>query len=208
MPFYKNKTFWYMSLAATVFVTDIYIYFNLKGNSKVLSTAAISLDKKTKPALFEKSSKAQNQDITNDSESALALNISRAESLTKEYVQQMTSTAVDTNQNQDRRFESIFLLAHNRLIPHILKDIAETPIPSELNEPELDFEHIVRAQAIEGIELSREKDLSKQIIEDLMAKTDDSFLLDRLQRAHNSLTGRTSSSEVQDNQMLEKIIGN
>ena len=139
----------------------------------------MKINKKTKPALFEAPSKAQNQIITNDSEPALAFDKSRAESLTKADVQQMTSTAIDTNQNQDRRFESVFLLAHNRLIPHILKDIAETPIPSDLNEPELDFEHIVRAQAIEGIELSQEKDLSKQIIEDLMAKTDDSFLVDK-----------------------------
>ncbi len=226
MLFYKNKTFWYISLAFTVFATDIYIYFHLNRDSfghphlsmdrssstspalSNQSQVANVLKSRNKPTLFETSNTAQTQFITNDSETTLVAQLRRAESLTIAEVQQMKSTAIDLTQNQDLRFESVFLLAHNRLIPRMLRDIAETPIPSNLNESELDFEHIVRAQAIEGIELSQERDLAKQFIKGMIAKTGDSFLLDRLQKAHTSLTGQTSSSEVQDNQMLEKIIGN
>ena len=81
----------------------------------------------------------------------------------------------------------------------VLKKIVAAPIPENLSAHEIDFEHIIRAQAIEGIK-------SNEIIKDLIQKTDDVFLLDRLQRAQNHLEGRADSSEVQDNQQLEKIL--
>lgn len=52
------------------------------------------------------------------------------------------------------------------------------------------------------------KDPTRTSKNELIQKTDSTFLLDRLLRAKNSLEGIADSSEVQDNRELEKIIEN
>lgn len=64
------------------------------------------------------------------------------------------------------------------------------------------------AQAIEGIKNAQEKSISRQRVFDFTQTTDNSFLLDRLNRAKTSLNGINDSSEVQDNKELQKIIEN
>lgn len=133
---------------------------------------------------------------------------SRATHLSSNDIQTLAQDAVNPQTQQDKRFKSVYLLAHNGRIPEILKNIVTTPVTDNLSDRERDFEHIVRAQAIEGIENSEEKTFSKQIISELIQRTDNTFLLDRLNRAKSSLEGTHGSSEVQDNGELEKIIEN
>tara|TARA_B110001454_G_C12723308_1_gene436489 strand:- start:33658 stop:34287 length:630 start_codon:yes stop_codon:yes gene_type:complete len=207
MEFLKRKTFWYALIALLVFCTDIWVYFYLKGTPH-LSARPVSKHALPTPLDTSLTPTGRPQAVVLTPNSDMVEIKSRASRLTSNDIQSLAQDAVNPQAEQDIRFKSIYLLAHNGHIPEILKEIVTTPIPQNLNPRERDFEHVVRAQAIEGIENSEEKMFSKQIINELIQKTDNVFLLDRLNRAKNSLDGTDDSSEVQDNRDLEKIIEN
>lgn len=211
MEYLKKKTFWYATIALLVFFTDIWIYFYLKNVSRTSTVSA-------EPAQEIQQSAATSDPlqiipptsspITQTSENDLIEIKRQANQLTQQEIQNLALDAVNPEHHQDLRFKSVYLLAHNKRVPEVLKNFVTTPWPKNLSERDRDFEHILRAQAIEGIENGEVKRVSKQIIQELIQKTDNTFLLDRLNRAKTSLDGTNDSSEVQDNRELEKIIEN
>lgn len=214
--FYSKKPFWYALIASFVFITDIALYLHLKDYS---SNSAIAQESKapvsTTPGLDDTQATKQTVDamassaqglsrslaISKSPESDLASIKSRAQHLTTMEIQALATRAMDLKTNPDTRFESVFMLIHNNHSSSMLKEIIESPIPEGLTERELDFEHVMRAQAIEGIK-------STEILKDILEKTDDSFLVERLHKAQNYLDGRSDSPEAQDKQQLEKILEN
>lgn len=210
MEIFKKKTFWYVLITLLVFFTDIWVYFYLKNAPDALVHPA-PLALRSTPNQETKSQDALKQDmphVIHPPADELKAIKTQAEKLSESEIQQLAYDAVNTQINQDQRFKSVYLLAHNGHASLVLKEIVKTPIPENINERERDFEHILRAQAVEGIENGFEKNVSRQALHDLMQTTDNAFLLDRLNRAKNSLDGVSDSSEVQDNKELEKIIEN
>ena len=216
MDFLKRKTFWYATIALLVFCTDIWVYFYLKNTAR-LSTESVAneninsqtqLPLTTIPRDLSLTPHSGSSPVSTSPDHDLIEIKTRAANLSSDDIQLLVQDAVNPQTQQDLRFKSVYLLAHNRHIPEVLKQIVATPMPENLNDRDRDFEHIVRAQAIEGIENSKEKTFSKQIISELIQRTDNAFLLNRLNRAKNSLDGTDDSSEVQDNRELEKIIEN
>lgn len=217
MEFLKRKTFWYATIALLVFCTDIWVYFYLKDTSRLSASATLTQAQTHSQALSQKPSapldlsfapNSAPSSVSTTPDHDLVEIKTRAAKLTSDDIQMLAQDAVNPQTHQDLRFKSVYLLAHNGHIPEILKQIVTAPMPENLNDRDRDFEHIVRAQAIEGIENSEERTFSKQIIGELIQKTDNAFLLDRLNRAKSSLDGTDGSSEVQDNRELEKIIEN
>lgn len=210
MELFKKKTFWYAFITLLVFCTDIWVYFYLKTTPEAFastSTSVINESPSSKPASKLNLSTSE-KSVTQTPENDLKEIKNRAENLTDRDIQALAQDAVNQHSSQDQRFKSVYLLAHNGKVPLVLKEIIKTPIPENINERDLDFEQILRAQAIEGLENSYEKNFSRQVLSELMQTTDNVFLLDRLHRAKNSLDGISDSSEVQDNKELEKIIEN
>ncbi len=210
MELLKKKTFWYVLITLLVFCTDIWVYLYLKNTPGVLAVPTSSLPEPTSNKdVASLTNQIQNLPaIAHTPAEELKAIKTQAEKLSETEIQRLASDAVNPQANQDQRFKSVYLLAHNGNASLILKEIIKTPIPENINERDRDFEHILRAQAIEGIENGFEKNISRQVLHDLMQTTDNAFLLDRLSRAKNSLEGMSDSSEVQDNKELEKIIEN
>lgn len=210
MELFKKKTFWYVIITLLVFCTDIWVYFYLKNTPEALAFTTNSTFEPTrdKEVASSKDQIKSPPTIAHTPTEELKAIKSQAENLSETEIQRLASDAVNPQTNQDLRFKSVYLLAHNGNVSLVLKEIIKTPIPENINERERDFEHILRAQAIEGIENGYEKNISREVLHELMQTTDNAFLLDRLTRAKNSLEGISDSSEVQDNKELEKIIEN
>ncbi|OYZ19237.1 MAG: hypothetical protein B7Y39_12195 [Bdellovibrio sp. 28-41-41] len=216
MDFLKRKTFWYATISLLVFCTDIWVYFHLKDTSRLSAIPLTHTQTHTSTQPKAPTTPLKRELVLNSASSPVSSSPdrdlveikTRAAKLTSDDIQMLAQDAVNPQTHQDLRFKSVYLLAQNGHIPEILKQIVAAPIPENLNDRDRDFEHIVRAQAIEGIENSEERTFSKQIISELIQKTDNVFLLDRLNRAKNSLNDTDGSSEVQDNRELEKIIEN
>lgn len=221
MAFLRKKSFWYATIALLVFITDIWVYFYLKDRYHMQSSESIAgtSDSKSSPKSPDQLTqenltisnpiiRLKSKAISTNPEMDLKNIKERAQKLSNTEIEMLVNETVNRQTPPDKRFESVFLLSHNDHIPLVLKKIVESPLPDSITPQEQDFEHILRAQAIEGIEKGREKPFSKKIIQDLILKTDNSFLLDRLHRAKNSLEGVNGSSEVQDNKQLEKLVEN
>jgi len=210
MELFKKKTFWYVLITLLVFFTDIWVYFYLKNRPAALTQpTSLALNPTHNQEIKSPEPlKPNTPEILHPPAEELKAMKTQAEKLSESEIRQLAHDAVNPQISQDQRFKSVYLLAHNGHASHVLKEIIETPIPENIHERERDFEHILRAQAVEGIEMGFEKNISRQALHDLMQTTDNAFLLDRLNRAKNSLDGVSDSSEVQDNKELEKIIEN
>jgi hypothetical protein len=134
--------------------------------------------------------------------------IERANSLKANEIKTLKENSVDTSLNQDLRFESVYLLSKSNYSSKELAQIILTPIPDSIKDRMLDFENILRAQAVEGIQNSPDQKKSISLLKEIMNKTDNVFLLERMRKAQLFLKNGGDSLEVQDKKQLEKVLGN
>lgn len=220
---FKSKIFWLALMVLLIFMADILIK---KGAQKKMPDYSIDSNRipsqvstttTSNPPPARTSATANINPIKNEEpvpylnsnpdqeEEKLSL---RARGLKLSEKKKLKENALDTTLPQDLRFESIFLLSKSPAATKELEQILLTPIPNSLKERFLDFENVLRAQAIEGIQNSPDKIASEKIINKILARTDNIFLLERLKTAKAYLKNEGNSLEVQDKKHLEKILGN
>lgn len=220
---FKSKIFWLSLMAVLIFMADGLIKQRSpkktpedSGNSNRgpfhvraaatsnLPAMPVSKMTKTGPIKNEEPVAYLNSEPDQEDEK-LSL---RARGLKLSEKKRLKENALDTSLPQDLRFESIFLLSKSPTATKELEQILLTPIPHSLKERLLDFENVLRAQAIEGIQNSPDKIASERLINKILEKTDNIFLLERLKTAKAYLKNEGNSLEVQDKKHLEKILGN
>lgn len=146
--------------------------------------------------------------LTNDPEAEELKIIERAKSLKTNEIKTLKENSLDISLNQDLRFESVYLLSKSNSSAKELAQIILTPIPDSIKDRMLDFENVLRAQAIEGIQNSADQKKSLSLLKEIMHKTDNVFLLERMRKAQLFLKNGGDSLEVQDKKQLEKVLGN
>ncbi len=220
---FKSKCFWLALMAVLIFMADGLIKQGShkktpddsgdsnRGPSHVSSPTTsnlpptpVSVMTKTDPIKNEEPVAYLNSEPDQEDEK-LSL---RARGLKLSEKKKLKENALDTALPQDLRFESIFLLSKSPTATKELEQVLLTPIPNSLKERLLDFENVLRAQAIEGIQNSPDKIASQKLINKILEKTDNIFLLERLKTAKAYLKNEGNSLEVQDKKHLEKILGN
>lgn len=132
--------------------------------------------------------------------------IERAAKLSPQEIQDLKTNSLDTSLNQDLRFESVYLLSQNQKSEKELAEIVLTPIPNSLKNRMLDFENVLRAQAIEGIQNSANKQTSQKLLTEIIKKSDNTFLIERSQRAQLYLQNGGEDLKTQDQKKLKAII--
>ncbi len=220
---YKSKIFWLVLMALLIFMADSLIKQGVKKKTPEYSSDSNRNPSQLNAATTFNSPPSQtsataNLNPTKNEEPVPYLNLDpdqeeeklsqRALGLKPSEKKKLKENALDTALPQDLRFESIFLLSKSPTATKELEQVLLTPIPNSLKERFLDFENVLRAQAIEGIQNSPDKMSSQKIIDKILARTDNIFLLERLKTAKAYLKNDGNSLEVQDKKHLEKILGN
>lgn len=214
-----KKLFWLALLALLVFVTDIYLYTTKQevfskteghpsGNS--LSSQPETSQMRPHDPAQNSASNIPSQPTTTYLSDTPEIEeqkiIERASKLSPKEIQDLKVNSLDTSLNQDLRFESIYLLSQNPKAAKELAEIVLTPIPDSLKNRLLDFENILRAQAIEGIQNSNNKIHSQKILAEIIKKSDNTFLIERSQKAQFYLQNGGDDLETQDQKKLKATI--
>ncbi len=218
----KAKFFWLSVLAMAVFATDIYFYLTKTEGSaaktenfqtKTNNNSTSSELKPTAPtennamgASAQATTTVANEYLSNDPEQEDIKIQKRAQNLTEKQKIELKQNSVDMALNQDLRFESIYLLSHAEKVEDQLAEIVLTPIPSTVKDRMLDFENVLRAQAIEGLQKSKDKTKAAHLLSEITSKSDNVFLIDRSKRAHNFIINGGDTLEAQDNKLLKATL--
>lgn len=221
----RKKFYWLAILALLVFITDIYL--NRANELELLTNTPVpqnptSVSTATSESTSSNNKISENSEISKPApstpvktdylienpeteEQKISL---RAKTLKPTEIKILKENSLDTSLNQDQRFESIYLLSLSQKASKELEQVVLFPIPTTFKERMLDFENVLRAQAIEGIQNSSNKKQSIEILKNIINKTDNNFLLERSKRAQIFLENGGDSLEVQDKKQLEKVLGN
>lgn len=218
----KAKFFWLSVLAMAVFATDIYFYltktegsaaktenFQTKTNNYSTSSEpnpTAPTENNAMGASAQATTTVANEYLSNDPEQEDIKIQKRAQNLTEKQKIELKQNSVDMALNQDLRFESIYLLSHAEKVEDQLAEIVLTPIPSTVKDRMLDFENVLRAQAIEGLQKSKDKTKAAHLLSEITNKSDNVFLIDRSKRAHNFITNGGDTLETQDNKLLKATL--
>lgn len=218
----KAKFFWLSVLAMAVFATDIYFYLtktegsaakteNFQRKTNYNSTSSepnptAPTENNAMGASAQATTTVANEYLSNDPEQEDFKIQKRAQNLTEKQKIELKQNSVDMALNQDLRFESIYLLSHAEKVEDQLAEIVLTPIPSTVKDRMLDFENVLRAQAIEGLQKSKDKTKAAHLLSEITSKSDNVFLIDRSKRAHNFITNGGDTLEAQDNKLLKATL--
>lgn len=219
----KTKLFWSALLIIVVFATDIFFYSTKWENKKTspqTPTAQLRTEKKpvsSEPATIDnkpKDSASSTKSINLSSAAYLTTEpeieskkiYERAQALNEKQKIELKQNSINWNLNQDLRFESVFLLSQAPNAEDQLAEIALTPIPASAKDRTLDFETILRAQAIEGLQNSKDKPKAVKLLNLIANKSDNIFLIDHSKRANNYIKNGGDSIETQDNKILKAML--
>lgn len=219
----KAKFFWLSILAIAVFATDIYFYLTKTAGSSAETNASIPKENTSSSKAVANTAATNNasdaaikeqasteglaSDYLNKDPEQLDIKIKeRAQTLTEPQKTELKQNSIDMALNQDLRFESVYLLSHAEKAEEQLAEIALTPIPSTIKDRMLDFENVLRAQAIEGLEKSKDKNKAAHLLSEITNKSDNVFLIDRSKRAHNFIKNGGDTIEAQDNKLLKATL--
>lgn len=133
-----------------------------------------------------------------------------AHSLSKEELDQLEQAALDVQKPQDDRFLAVMLMAWSQKAEALenLKDIALAEINPFLNPNRKgDFERILRMQAVDGmIDLPVHTQNIVNTLRSVAAKTADSTIADRANRALWAATQNAPSPKEQDQKALDELL--
>lgn len=129
----------------------------------------------------------------------------RAEALKAPEVPALEALALENGREGDRRFLAVELLALSPLpeSARALGRIAISGRPAQPLEPAL--ETALRARALEGLGSHRSSE-GRKVLRASLGRLDESFLVDRAQRALHAAEGAVAPPHEQDTRALETIL--
>jgi hypothetical protein len=137
---------------------------------------------------------------------------SYAAQLNADQLKTLQQKAISLESEADLRALSVDLLARNGsdLAIRSLANLALSEIPQlEPNSIPIkrrtEFETVLRAMAIEGLQKAKNPDLAKLTVRQIIHKSSNQFLIDRAHRARASLEQGLPSPEKQDEEALKKL---
>lgn len=133
-----------------------------------------------------------------------------AHTLSTKELEQLEQAALNTQKPQDDRFLAVMLMAWSKKAEALenLKDIALSEIDPFLSPNRMgEFERILRMQAIDGmIDLPAHDEHIERTLQAVVARTGDSSIADRANRALWALRGAAPIPEEQDRKALEELL--
>lgn len=187
-----------------------------KNNPALLNAPAIAVtDQNNKPVgkSFTAQFKEEAEQIGKlqaDPETAQARMRALAAKMNQQDVEDMYEVISDDRNNGDQRALAVELLSIKNDTASLIalqNFVANnTTVNGTKWDRKKEFETVLRAQAVESIAAYPQKDIALSTLSFLQSKVDESFLVDRINRAAANLSGKASPLNQQDEAALKQLV--